>query len=984
MHAPFVTIGNVIAPAVAVCLSLGLPGGLFGPVARGQDPFRPFPSGQAAYGQAASGPGISAQFIAAVGQPYDVASIEIPLRNPVLGNGPGPLSVRWADPDKASGVILYPVSMNIQVAGRRPPSQQPLPRIGGGRLLNRVGNLIREIADGDAAEKQTVARRVSFLMPAGSVAGTNAGLVEVFDRNGVLGRYPIAMVNNPRLTDQLITVWWTDTVSVAKTQIDAADAPPWVPTYLVTMLSGRLGLPMPDWVLGTPPSTEAINPLLETLTWMGGGREVSDHIFASAAAGEPTLAFGNAAILASEASDGALTLPLPPGPRWQSDLLPDAERALDADVQTEPLASRIPPECFYVRYGAFMNFLWFQDLMTEFGGDVSRMVTLSGVETGGTKRLETQLGIQTTAMARLLGPTIITDQALIGRDLFLDDGAAMGIVMQATNAFLLRSSMNNDRTKLAASSESITLSDVELPHGKASLLRATDNAVRSFMVESDGFFCVTNSESIADRFLEVGQSGPSLAQTPGFRNARATLPLTREDTIFVYLSPEWMRGLLSPQSLIELRRRMRAEADIALVRLARLAFAAENPVAKNPAAQADASTSEPVAIDALIASGFLPQNFGNRGDGSGVVAFGDSLVDTARGGRGTFIPIADRTIDAVTAEESAWYDAIAAGYERQFARLDPIFVGLKREPIDADESSPEKRERLTIHAEIAPWQAAQYGWLAEQLGPPTTAALQFAPDDIIALQAHVVSDPLGPPTHLFVGIKDSSPPPLEDFDGLIGGYRSLQQLPGYLGAWPQPGALDRLPLGLGRGQPVGPGMTRLIGGVFRYTGGGFSVLSFQPDVMTASLPHLAVMQSDTSAQVRGRIGNPAGSRLENWVNEQLYQRAAVASAGGAEFLNSLGQKLDVAPETTLPVAQSILGGAVQCTLGGTYQYDAARGAWFSDAWGTDARGQDFQPPAVMPPGYQAPILTWFRGASFEITQSENRLVADADVIIARQ
>ena len=194
------------------------------------------------------------------------------------------------------------------------------------------------------------------------------------------------------------------------------------------------------------------------------------------------------------------------------------------------------------------------------------------------------------------------------------------------------------------------------------------------------------------------------------------------------------------------------------------------------------------------------------------------------GQRGTFLPIPDNPVDRVTASESLWYSEIAAAFQQQFQSLDPIFVGVQRQPIEVEAAAgesgnvSERRERVVIHAEIAPWQPSSYGTLAKQLGPPTQVAIRFSPDDIVALQAHVASEQLGPPTHLFAAIKDSTPPRPEQFDGIFSSYRAIKTLPGYLGAYPQPGILDRLPLGLGRGQPVGPGMSRLLGGVYRFTG----------------------------------------------------------------------------------------------------------------------------------------------------------------------
>ena len=414
-----------------------------------------------------------------------------------------------------------------------------------------------------------------------------------------------------------------------------------------------------------------------------------------------------------------------------------------------------------------------------------------------------------------------------------------------------------------------------------------------------------------------------------------------------------------------MRRRIAAKSDIILVHLARLAAAAEQV---KPLGEA-----KTLGIDELIEDGFLPVGFGTRSDGSGVVTAGERILDTLRGASGTFLPIGDVKLESTSKEEFEWYSKIAREYTNRFPQMDPIIIALKRGDIPASPSL----ERISIHAEIAPLTPAKYGMWAKQLGPPTTVAMRFAPDDIVSLQAHVASPQLGPPTHLFASIKDSFPPDPTEFEGLFKAYFALRQLPGYLGAWPQPGAIDRLPLGLGRGQPVGPGMTKLIGGVYRYSGGGFSVLSFQPEVLTASLPFLEATEVEDAATVRGEIGSLLGSELEGWVNDQLYQRAARSSIAGAEFLNLLGTQLHVKPENCLETAQQILSDPLQCSLGGQYQYNQAIQRWISTAWHGDA-------PAAKPPAdYLAPLLHWFRGSDFNMTQYSDRLVVDAELTIGR-
>jgi hypothetical protein len=381
-----------------------------------------------------------------------------------------------------------------------------------------------------------------------------------------------------------------------------------------------------------------------------------------------------------------------------------------------------------------------------------------------------------------------------------------------------------------------------------------------------------------------------------------------------------------------------------------------------------------LGVEDLIEQGYLPLSFGTRNDGSGVVALGDQVIDTMRGARGTFLPIADIEVDSVTPEESQWYSAIADEYTQRFPQIDPIMVALRRDDVAGSPGV----EKLSIHAEIAPLNAEKYGKWANQLGPPTEVAIRFAPDDLVAVQAHVVSEQLGPPTHLFAAIKDTFPPAPESFEGIFSTYLALRQLPAYLGAWPQPGALDRLPLGIGRGRPVGPGMSKLIGGLYRYTGGGFSVLSFQPEVLNASLPHLQATDGGDPATVRGRVGSLLGSQLEGWVNNQLYQRAARSSRAGADLLDLFSQQLRVPPEEAMDQVARVMGTTLQCSLGGEYSFDPNSGRWRSTAW------PGSNPARFPPPNYVAPILDWFRGSDFTATQYSDRLVADVEVTVARR
>ena len=903
--------------------------------ARGQDVIPPKPLG--------------VTISASLGPPFGVAVIDYPLGTPQPGPTHLPLDVR--DPAKR---IFFPFGEDLTVPLLR-PSERPVPRPGRGRLLGRVRNLLQEITREDQPKFQTVARRVTFLF-----VGDTPMSVELSESGNTLGRFDVVPKSDPLQHTQTMKRWWQGYTDAAKRQMDSADYPTSVEAYLVAMLSGRLQLPLPTWYTLSSQDTDH---LVEPLKLMTGSPKIARSVFRHQAAGLNT-------------DSQAASVPIPSPPTWGREYTKTNHDVGAKPVEIEPIARKVPVECFYIRYGSFENYLWFLDLTEEYGGDLSSMVSLRSVESNNAKRMEEQLSIKTTEMSRLFGPKVIADQAIIGRDLSFGEGASIGVLFQAKNAFLLRTSLRNDRSKRAQGDDAVTLQEIRIDDHPVTFLSSADNRVRSFMAESDdGFFLISNSRTIVKRFFEVGaeenakegapdHSGRSLADSASFQLARQLMPLERNDTLFAYFSPQMLRGLISPKSLIELRRRLAAKSEISMVHLAQYAARQEGVLSR---------PGETMGIEGLRSAGFLPVSFGVRPDGSGIVEVGENVMDTLRGDRGTFLPIADVTIDQVTPEEAAWYSRIAQEYSRRFSTIDPIMVGVQRQPVDPATGM----EQVSIHAEIAPLRIEKYGEWARFLGPPTRVAMQFPPDDIVTVQAHVASEQLGPPTHLFAAIKDTTPPQPEDFDGILNIYRSLKSIPGYLGAWPQPGTLDRLPLGLGRGQPVGPGMSRLVGGLYRYSDGSYSILSFWPDLLKNCLRFLNSVDVPHEAQVRIQIDSLAGSQIEGWVNEQLYLRSRTGSVAGANFLSMLQRQLGISAEEAEQAAARIGGANLQCALGGKYQHSPPTQRWISTAWG--ATKAPYRPPV----GYTSPVLGWFRGGQASLTQYVDRLVVDATIRIQR-
>lgn len=909
-------------------------------------------------------PAIAQELISAVaipGEPFGVARIRLPVTEGESLDVNQSVAV-----DEADGRIFYPATRPIIVNARSGPPLVEIPPgrgIGGGRVLGRITNSVR-LLQSEQVER-VVAREVWFLFrgdaPFTAVLGDaartelrirpqgprdpRAGNV----RPGDLAPGDARRSRSRRSAEAhraALSDWWEAYTAAAARSIRNGDYPPLVENYLVSMLSRQLDLPLPESLRTAGPDES--NSIATTLQLIAGTEKMRNQALQRVAQGDTERV-------------AKADLPVPAPPEWRLPPYPPADR----QVAIEPLASRVPADCFYLRFGAFRNYLWFRELSNQHGGDVTRMVTLRGFDYGAARRAEDQLVLKATELSKLMGETVVEDMAFVGRDAFLTEGASLGVLMKARNVFLLGTSLRNDRAVAARTIPGASLREVSIGDRTVSLLSTPDNRVRSFMVNDGDYFFVSTSETLLRQFLETGGDDRlSLASTEEFRYARELMPLDQEYTVFAFFSSGFLQGLVGPQYQIELRRRLNATADIALVRLAQRAAAGEG---------------EPLReIDALTAAGYLPEGLGRRPDGSGPIVAGEDVLDSRRGRRGSFLPIADVELAGVTAEEADWYDQRAAFYERNWQQMDPVLAGIRRVEAPGDP----QRERLEIRAEVAPMVPEKYGWIARQLGPPTRVAIRFAPDDIATVQAHVVSDQLGgsvPPHHLFAAIKDTIPPDPAEVEGWLDRFRALKSLAGYVGAWPQPGLIDRLPLGIGRGRPVGPGMTRMIGGLYRFQGGDFSVLSFMPELLHDTLPYLAAAEAVDPAQVRLRVDSLQGTHLEQWVNQQLYQRSYQTSLAGARLLDSLTQQLKVDQDIAAEVAESLLDAQLQCPLGGDYVLRTHEGTarWVSTAW------ENTREPGVAPRDYIAPPLEWFRGVKARLTQYDARLVVDATLDMKR-
>ena len=158
-------------------------------------------------------------------------------------------------------------------------------------------------------------------------------------------------------------LWWRQYAKPSGLLTPKPDYPPVVDTYLTTMLARRLNLRLPE---------QKQTPLGLRVAPQGAGAEPGDRVAADGHVAGPD---SGAEQPGAAGRQGAARVARSAGAGRAH---ADVGQAGTPQVQIEPIAMRVPAECFYVRFGSFANFLWLQDTLAKWGGDAQNLIALRG------------------------------------------------------------------------------------------------------------------------------------------------------------------------------------------------------------------------------------------------------------------------------------------------------------------------------------------------------------------------------------------------------------------------------------------------------------------------------------------------------------------------------------------------------------------------------------------------------------------------------
>jgi hypothetical protein len=237
----------------------------------------------------------------------------------------------------------------------------------------------------------------------------------------------------------------------------------------------------------------------------------------------------------------------------------------DRKPADEPLARLVPADNYYVSFNNVRKLLEFNDLLEQWGTSLVRAYEVHSRDYRLKERYQQQLCLESTVLARTLGPVVLRGVAITGHDLYLREGSDVAIVFHVRDRAVFLSAVNRfiDKARARHGEQlkeekedyaGVTVESYVTPRREVSLHRAA----------FDDFVVYSNSAAGLRRVLDAhGGKIKTLADSLDFRYMRTIFRSDdKEADGFVFLSDPFIRQLVGPAGKIKEKRRLEALASL--------------------------------------------------------------------------------------------------------------------------------------------------------------------------------------------------------------------------------------------------------------------------------------------------------------------------------------------------------------------------------------------------------------------------------------
>jgi hypothetical protein len=322
--------------------------------------------------------------------------------------------------------------------------------------------------------------------------------------------------------------------------------------------------------------------------------------------------------------------------------------------ELDPLAKLVPIDqhaIFFPTFAALTNVI---DELDHAGTPLLEFAA-ADVEDARTKeRYQEQLCLPLSAIARVLGPSIVSGVALTGGDPFVRAGTDVVVLFDCKEPSVLESYLALRRAEAAKRGAAVSTGDVG--GARSECVRSPDRKVSSYAARFGNVVAVANSEVALRRVAETASGKtPALASADEYvwfrdRYRRGD----SSESALIVLSDATIRRWAGPRARIADSRRVRAAAAMSEIQARHLPDLVGGRVADGASA---ADTEFRVSTD------FVWSRDGVRSPAWGSLTF--------------LTPLSEIAVDQVTANEKTAYDSFRTSFQRRWSNaFDPIAIRL--------------------------------------------------------------------------------------------------------------------------------------------------------------------------------------------------------------------------------------------------------------------------------------------------------------------
>lgn len=378
---------------------------------------------------------------------------------------------------------------------------------------------------------------------------------------------------------------------------------------------------------------------------------------------------------------------------------PELLRALGRAPADEPLARATPAEFYFVRASQLGKLLDVADVVDDWGQPAADLLDSKSVERGTFARYETELGLERTALGRVLGPAVVSDLAVVGSDPYIHEGTDVTVLFRIKNGPLFEAALAAALASRAVGHGELVAKSFVEDGVTVQVTRSSDGRVRRHRASVAGIELVSNSPTAIRRVIATLQGHhPRLSDEPDFQYMLARDAGVKND-VLGYMGDRFVASVVGPaQKIAEARR------QLALAELSTPGYAA--------LLSGWLDGESPASLAALLATKLLSKAELRHADGSAIAWQPGSAASSKWGRPDALEPLIDLPpVQKVSEAEQRGYEAFAWSYASAWSdKIDPVALRV------SEAKGAGKARTLTAELRVLPLLRGEYREWLEMVG----------------------------------------------------------------------------------------------------------------------------------------------------------------------------------------------------------------------------------------------------------------------------